>query len=116
MVGWYRAELIALVESPGSDGRIRAVLDAATAAERRAAAGRLTDAPIEVQAGGGGAGRTHEEDESDGRKEHPRDGRRGRGRQSAVRQVWHGPSRSRTQPCRLTTKSGDSSDRDPTHR
>ena len=69
--GWCRAELIALVESPGSDGRIRAVLDAATAAERRAAASRLTDAPIEGQAGGCGAGRTHEEDESDGREEHP---------------------------------------------
>ena len=56
--GWCRAELIALVEAPGSDGRIRAVLDAATAAERRVAAGRLTDASIEGQAGGCGAGRT----------------------------------------------------------
>ena len=41
--GWCRAELIAAVEAPGSDGRIRAVLEAATPAERSAAAGRLTD-------------------------------------------------------------------------
>ena len=45
--GWCRAELIAAVEAPGSDDRIRAVLDAATAAERHAAAGRLTDADWE---------------------------------------------------------------------
>ena len=45
--GWRRAELIAAVEAPGSDGRIRAVLDAATASERRAAAGQLTDSDWE---------------------------------------------------------------------
>ena len=45
--GWCRAELIAAVEAPGSDDRIRAVLDAATAAARRGAAGRLTDSDWE---------------------------------------------------------------------
>ena len=50
--GWCRAELIALVEAPGSDGRIRAVLDAPTEEERRAASDRLTDADWERLAKG----------------------------------------------------------------
>ena len=50
--GWCRAELIALVDAPGSDERIRAVLDAPTDEERRAAADRLTDADWERLAQG----------------------------------------------------------------
>ena len=50
--GWCRAEFIEAVEASGSDDRIRAVLDAATSAERRAAAGRLTDADWERIADG----------------------------------------------------------------
>ena len=52
VAGWCRAELIPAVEMPGSDDRIRAVLDAATAAERRAAAVRLTGADWERIADG----------------------------------------------------------------
>ena len=50
--GWCCAELIALVDAPGSDERIRAVLDAPTDEERRAAADRLTDADWERLAQG----------------------------------------------------------------
>ena len=53
--GWCRAELIAIVEDPGSDERIRAVLKAPTNWERRAAEDRFTDADWERLAKGGRA-------------------------------------------------------------
>lgn len=52
VAGWCRGEFIALVEAPGSDSRIRTVLETATGEERRAAADRLTDADWERLAKG----------------------------------------------------------------